>query len=295
MNNKNQTLGEKIYDVFNLIFLLFIAFICLYPMIYVLMASVSSPSLLMKHTGLLLKPLGFQTQAYTAALSNPDIVTGYINTLIYVVAGTALSDVLSVIAAYVLSRKKFPLSSFFNIVVILTMFISGGLIPGYLTIRALGMLNTRLSQILPLAISAYNVIILRTYMSQIPVSLEESARIDGANHFIVLFRIIFPLCLPVFAVVTLYYAVGNWNAWFNAMIFLNDRTKYPLQLFLREILILNESNGAAGTDTSGIEAIQISENIKYATIVISTVPILCVYPFLQKYFVKGVMVGAVKE
>lgn len=295
MNNKNQTLGEKIFDVFNLIFLLFIAFICLYPMIYVLMASVSSPSLLMKHTGLLLKPLGFQTQAYTAALSNPDIVTGYINTLIYVVAGTALSDVLSVIAAYVLSRKKFPLSSFFNIVVILTMFISGGLIPGYLTIRALGMLNTRLSQILPLAISAYNVIILRTYMSQIPVSLEESARIDGANHFIVLFRIIFPLCLPVFAVVTLYYAVGNWNAWFNAMIFLNDRTKYPLQLFLREILILNESNGAAGTDTSGIEAIQISENIKYATIVISTVPILCVYPFLQKYFVKGVMVGAVKE
>lgn len=295
MNNKNQTLGEKIFDVFNLIFLLFIAFICLYPMIYVLMASVSSPSLLMKHTGLLLKPLGFQTQAYTAALSNPDIVTGYINTLIYVVAGTALSDVLSVIAAYVLSRKKFPLSSFFNIVVILTMFISGGLIPGYLTIRALGMLNTRLSQILPLAISAYNVIILRTYMSQIPVSLEESARIDGANHFIVLFRIIFPLCLPVFAVVTLYYAVGNWNAWFNAMIFLNDRTKYPLQLFLREILILNESNGAAGTGTSGVEAIQISENIKYATIVISTVPILCVYPFLQKYFVKGVMVGAVKE
>ena len=132
-------------------------------------------------------------------------------------------------------------------------------------------------------------------MSSIPAAMEESARIDGANHFRILFNIILPLCLPVLAVVTLYYAVGNWNSWFNAMIYLNDRDKYPLQLFLREILILNETNALMNNNASGIEQVQLSENIKYATIVISTVPILCIYPFLQRYFVKGVMVGAVKE
>ena len=220
----------------------------------------------------------------------------YANTIFYVVIGTILSDVLTMMAAYVVSRKKFPLRNFFNIVLILTMFINGGLIPSYLNIQNLGLLNTRLSQILPVAISAYNVIILRTYMTSIPVSLEESARMDGASHLRVLFFIIFPLCLPVFAVITLYYAVGTWNSWFNAMIYLTDRSKYPLQLFLREILILNETDSLINSNAaSGIEQVQISETIKYATIVISTVPILCIYPFLQKYFVKGVMIGAVKE
>lgn len=296
MKRHKQSLGARIFDVCNLIFLLAVAFICLYPMIYVLMASLSSPSQLMQHSGFLLWPLGFQTEAYTAVLENSDISTGYFNTVLYVVIGTILSDILTMMAAYVLSRKKFPLRNFFNIILILTMFVNGGLIPSYLNIQNLGLLNTRLSQILPVAISAYNVIILRTYMTSIPISLEESARIDGASHLRVLFGIIFPLCLPVFAVITLYYAVGLWNSWFNAMIYLTDRDKYPLQLFLREILILNETDAMVNSNAnSGIEQVQISETIKYATIVVSTVPILCVYPFLQRYFVQGVMIGAVKE
>lgn len=296
MKTRKQSLGANIFDVCNLIFLLAVAFICLYPMIYVVMASISSPSALMQHSGLLLRPLGFHTDAYTAVLENPDIITGYINTILYVLVGTVLGDVLTLMAAYVLSRRKFPLRNFFNIILILTMFISVGLIPSYLNVQGLGLLNTRMSQVLPVAISAYNVIIMRTYMASIPVSLEESARIDGASHIRVLFSIVFPLCLSVFAVITLYYAVGLWNSWFNAMIFLTDRDKYPLQLFLREILILNETNSMINSNANnGIEQVQISEAIKYATIVVSTVPILCIYPFLQKYFVQGVMVGAVKE
>lgn len=295
MNRHKKSLGEIIFDILNVIILISIAFLCLYPMIYVLMASMSSPSELMKHSGLLLRPLGFHISAYSSVMQNPDISTGYINTLFYVFIGTGVNISLTVIAAYVLSRKKFPLRNFFNVIVVMTMFINGGLVPTYLNVQNLGLINSRLALILPTAISAYNVIILRTYMSSIPAAMEESARIDGANHFRILFSIILPLCLPVLAVVTLYYAVGNWNSWFNAMIYLNDRDKYPLQLFLREILILNETGALMNNNTSGIEQVQLSENIKYATIVISTVPILCIYPFLQRYFVKGVMVGAVKE
>lgn len=295
MYKYKQSIGGRIFDFINVIIITAITFVCLYPMVHVLMASLSSPSMLMKHEGLLLWPQGFHGAAYKAVLDNPDIYTGYMNTLIYVFAGTAVNVALTVVASYVLSRKKFPFRNFFNFIVVLTMFVNGGMVPTYLTVKNVGLIDSRLALILPTAISAYNVILMRTYMSSIPAALEESARIDGASHFRVLLSVIFPLCKPIFAVITLYYAVGNWNSWFNAMIYLNDRAKYPLQLFLREILILNETNSLMNANDSGIEQIQISENIKYATIIVSTVPILCIYPFLQKFFVKGVMIGAVKE
>ena len=181
MKIRKKSLGETIFDIFNVIILVSVAFLCLYPMIYVVMASMSSPSELMKHSGLLLKPIGFHIGAYSSVMKNPDITTGYLNTLFYVFVGTIVNVALTAVAAYVLSRKKFPLRNFFNFIVVMTMFINGGLIPTYLNVQNLGLINSRLALILPTAISAYNVIILRTYMSSIPAAMEESARIDGAN------------------------------------------------------------------------------------------------------------------
>ena len=180
------------------------------------------------------------------------------------------------------------------ILIIITMYFNGGLIPNYLNIKQLGLYDSLFSLILPGAISTFNLIIMRTAFFAVPDSLEESARLDGANHFVILFRIILPLTMPTVAVLILYYAVGHWNSWFNAMIYLKTRDKFPLQLILREILIQNDTTAmTAGSGDTG-DKLAIAETIRYATIVVATVPILCVYPFLQKYFVKGVMVGAVK-
>jgi putative aldouronate transport system permease protein len=178
--------------------------------------------------------------------------------------------------------------------IVFTMFFSGGLIPNYLLVSELGMLNTRWALIIPGAISTYNLIIMRTSFQGIPASLEESAKIDGANDFTILFRIILPLSLPIVSVMILFYGVSHWNAWFNALLYLRDRDLYPLQLVLREILITNSTDSMT-TGASDIDKALISETIKYAAIIVATVPVLFLYPFLQKYFVKGVMIGAVKE
>jgi putative aldouronate transport system permease protein len=176
--------------------------------------------------------------------------------------------------------------------IVFTMYFSGGLIPFYFTVKEMGLDGTRWALIIPTAVNAFNLIILRTGFAAIPVSLEESARIDGANDYTILFRIIMPLSLPVLSVITLYYMVGHWNAWFNAMLFVRDRKLYPLQLLLREILIQEDTNSmTVFTDKQKA----FGETIKYAVIIVSTLPILCLYPFLQKYFVKGVMIGAIKE
>jgi putative aldouronate transport system permease protein len=181
------------------------------------------------------------------------------------------------------------------IMIIITMYFNGGLIPNYFNIKELGLYNSIWSLILPGAISTFNLIILRTAFLAVPDSLEESAKLEGANHFVILFRIILPLTMPTVAVLILYYAVGHWNSWFNAMIYLKTRTKFPLQLILREILIQNDSTSmTAGMSGDTGDKLAIAETIRYATIIVATLPILCVYPFLQKYFTKGVMVGAVK-
>lgn len=221
------------------------------------------------------------------------ITTGYRNTLIYVVAGTAINLVATAIGAYVLSRRNLYFKNVLMMLIVITMFFGGGLIPTYLLINNLGMLNTIWAMLIPGMIGTFNMIIMRTAFQSVPISLEESAKIDGANDLIILFRIIIPLSMPVIAVMILWYAVGHWNSYFGALIYLRDRELFPLQLVLREILITNTTDSMM-TEASG-DRMAIADTIKYATIIVSTLPILLLYPFLQKYFVKGVLIGAIKE
>lgn len=288
-----KSVPSRLFDVFNVLLLSLITLIALYPFLYVVFVSFSNANEYVAYTGIVYKPVGFSLAAYKAVFSNKDIYTGYMNTLFYVVVGTACNVIMTSIGAYVISRKNFMWRKPITTMIVVTMFFSGGLIPNYLLIKSLGLLNSRMALIIPTVISTYNLMILKTAFFNLPDSIEEAAKIDGANDFVILFQIIFPLTLPSIAVITLYYAVGHWNSWFNAMIYLSDRDLYPLQLFLREILISNSMDNML-MDSSAAEKEQISQTIQYATIMVATVPILLLYPFLQKYFVKGVMIGAVK-
>lgn len=281
-----QTKGERVFNVFNVIFLTLLSICAFYPMYYVLMASFSQSGQLMAHSGLLLTPAGFSTSAYEVIIDNKNIWTGYGNTLFIVIIGTLVSLALTSMAAYPLSRKTFGLRNFFMMMITFTMMFSGGLIPRFLVVKDVGLYDSIWSLILPVVINTTNLIIMRTAFAAIPESLEESAKIDGANDLIIYVRIIMPLAKATLAVLALYYGVAYWNSWFTASIYLRSRDKFPLQLILREILIANENEN---TDNE-----LMSESIKYAAIIVSTVPILCAYPFLQRYFVKGVMIGAVK-
>lgn len=290
---RKRSFGDKAFDVFNTIFMLFIIVIMVYPLWYVLMASLSDSNYLASHTGVLLWPLKFTTAAYDMVFKNPNIITGYANTILIVVTGTLSSTFCTLLAAYVMSRKPFPGKKFLMIMMVVTMYFNGGIIPTYiLNNNWLHLGNNRAVLVLPLLVATYNMVILRTGLEAVPDSLEESARIDGANEFQILFRVVLPCALPALAVVLLYYAVSYWNAWFDAAIYMRDRAKYPLQLILREILIQNSTEAMMAGESGDMLAI--AESIKYATIMVATVPILCIYPFVQKYFVKGAMVGAVK-
>ena len=287
---KSRKIGGKVFDVFNYALLALVAFVTLYPFLYVIFASLSDPVQLMGNSAPLWKPLGFSLAAYKKVFSNSSIYIGYANTIFYVVVGTTVNIIMTCIAAYVLSRKQFMLRRFFTLMFIFTMYFNGGLIPNYLLIKGLHLIDNRLALILPGAISTFNLMIMITGFEGIPKSLEESARIDGAGDWTILFRIIMPLAKPTIMVILLYYAVGHWNAWFNAMIYIRDASKRPLQLFLRDILTRNQMGAMTGqTDIEDV-----GQTIKYATILVSTAPILCIYPFIQKYFVKGLTLGAVK-
>lgn len=287
------SLGEHIFRVCNTLFLSALMIVTMYPILYVAFASFSEPALMMAHKGILWKPLGFSLETYGAVFSNPMILLGYRNTLFIVIVGVALNLLLTSFAAYALSRKTLQYRKQLTLFIVFTMFFSGGLIPFYLLVRGLGITDTLWALILPTAISAFNFIIMRTSFEAVPEALEESAKIDGANDFGILFRIFLPLCKPALAVVGLYYGVSHWNSWFNAMIFLQDRSLYPLQLILREILIIGDANSMA-EGASQDEIIILGETLKYATIMVATLPIFLVYPLLQKYFVKGALIGAIK-
>lgn len=285
--------GERIFNVFNHVLMVLISLIMLYPMLHVLFASVSNPNRLAGHVGPVLFPLGFSLVSYRTVLQSPTIIAGYKITLFVVFAGTALNVLLTVICGYCLSRKTLYIRKAVTLFIAFTMFFSGGMIPTYLVVKQLGLLNTIWALILPVAMSAFNMIIMRTYFSGIPDSLEESAKVDGANDLWILWRIYLPLAMPALAVISLYYAVSHWNSWFNAMIYITKREIFPVQLQMREILILNNTdNIAAGSQ--GLGEANIAATLKFATVIITTVPILLVYPFLQRYFVKGMTVGAVK-
>ncbi|NOK61371.1 MAG: carbohydrate ABC transporter permease [Chloroflexi bacterium AL-W] len=290
-----KSAGEHLFNVFNIIFMTGLIIATLYPLLYVLFASLSDPATLAQSRGILLHPLGFTLEAYQRVFENPSISTGYRNTLFYVMAGTAINLIMTSLGAYALSRRNVMWRRQLTLLIVFTMFFSGGLIPTFLLVsRTLNMLNTPWALLVPTAINTWNLLVLKTAFESVPISLEEAARLDGANDFTILWRIVIPLSLPALAVIFLFYAVGHWNAYFHALIYLRDRELYPLQLVLREILIVNDTNSMTTGVTSG-DVADIGETIKYATIVVATLPILLLYPFLQRYFVKGVLIGAVKE
>ena len=292
-NKIKKTPGEHIFDTLNISLLVFLMLVTIYPLLHVLFASFSNPTSYALHTGFLFWPKDFSLVAYEAVADNPMIFRGYLNTFIIVFAGTFINIVMTSLGAYVLSRPLLPYKKFMNLFIMFTMFFSGGLIPSYLVNSSFGFIDNYWALLLPGAISTYNMIVMRTSFESIPISLEESALIDGANELTVLVRIILPLSMPVIAVMILFYGVAHWNSWFSAMIYLRTRSLYPLQLILREILVENDLNNMT-TNVGSLDKEPIGETIKFATIVVATVPILLVYPFLQKYFTKGVMIGAVK-
>ena len=294
-NNKiRRSVGETVFDVCNITFILFLVAITVYPLLYTVFASFSDARALLKHEGALLYPLGPVTvQGYMMTFSNPNILQGFTNTVAMVLSGTALGVVMTMMGAYVVTRKQFKLRGIMMKGILLTMFFSGGIIPTFFVVRGVGLYNNFWSMVVPSALNTYNLIILRTFFLSIPDSMEESARLDGANDLQVLFKIFLPISLPALAVITLYYAVDYWNSWYPALLYIRDRKIYPLQMFLRELLILNENVESASGKQMVSEAYT-RELVKYCTVVVSTVPILVVYPFLQKYFVKGVMIGAIK-
>lgn len=286
--------GERAFQVFNYIFLTIVMMVCLYPVWYVAMASFSNSNLLTQHTGLLFKPAGFSVDAYKKVFQNPMISKGYLNTLFILIVGVFLDLAMTSLGAYFLSRKRVMFKKPVMLFIVFTMFFSGGMIPFYINLRELHLTNTLWGLIIPFMIITSNLIILRTSFESIPESLIEAAQIDGAGHITILTTIVLPLSKAMLAVMVLYYGVSIWNSWFWASAILRNREMYPLQIILREILLSNDTSSmTAGTSAMDTEAIGMT--IKYATIMVATIPILCVYPFLQKYFTKGTMVGAVKE
>ena len=280
--------GERVFQVFNYIILGLTAFVCLYPMWHVLMASFSDSAALTAHSGLLFWPIDFSLDAYRRVLSNQNIWTGYLNTIKLLVLGVSTSMVMTILGAYVLSRKDFLLRRPIMLAITFTMFFSGGTIPTYLNIQELGLKGSLWGIILPFCIATYNMIILRTSFESLPESLLEAARIDGAGQMACLTKIVLPLSKATLAVITLYYGVAYWNSWFWASQIMESKAKMPLAVILNDILINSEMQQMDNGVTN-------MEGIKYATIIVATVPILCVYPFIQKYFAQGVMIGAVKE
>jgi putative aldouronate transport system permease protein len=293
MTHFKKTFGERLFDSLNVIFMLFMILITLYPFVFVLMASLSEPIQFLAHRGVLLSPVGFSLSSYAAVIRNPNIASGYVNTVFVVGAGTICNVIFTALGAYVLSRKNLFWRPVLTLLCIVTMYINGGLIPNYLVVRGLHLINNRWALILPGLVSTYNMIVMRTAFAGIPESLEESARMDGAGEFRILFQVVVPLALPTMAVIALFYGVSHWNSWFSAMIYLADKAKQPLQLVLRNILINAQTSELTMDDAYG-DRYAVAQTVKYATIMVATVPILLLYPFLQKYFVKGVMVGAIK-
>jgi putative aldouronate transport system permease protein len=297
---RKKAKGYWVFDVFNYMLLVIITLLCVYPVLYVIFASVSDPVQLQANKGLLYKPLGFTLEGYRMVFKDKGLLTGYVNTVFYVTVGVAVNMVATVLGAYVISRRNLLWKKAIMIMITITMFFGGGLIPWFLVVKSLGMYNNWAALVFPFAINTWNMIIMRTGFETVPVELEEAAKMDGAHEFYILLRVVLPLSKAVLAVVLLYYVVGAWNSWFPAMVFLRDRSKFPLQLLMREILIVNDTSaiqqGGAASATSGSFEVSTAfrELIKYTTIVIATLPIMFFYPFLQKYFVQGVYVGSLK-
>lgn len=288
--------SDRVFSLVIGIILTVSAILCLYPLLYVLSASISDPTAVGSGE-MVLFPIGVHFKGYAAVFENQWILTGYRNTLIYTVVGTILNVLVTFMAAYSLSRKDMYGHGPITFFMVLTMWFGGGLIPTFLVVNQLGLVNSPLVMVILGLVSVYNCIICRSFIqNSIPYELQEAARIDGANDFQIVWRIIFPLSGPVLAILALYYALGHWNSYFNALIYLDDRRLQTLQLFLREILIENsrvEISGFGDMEAM-VERTKMAQIMKYALIVVASLPMLVIYPFVQKFFVKGVMIGSVK-
>lgn len=265
-----------------------------YTLLFVLSASFSDPDLVLKGKVVLL-PKGFTLNAYAEVFKNAKIWQGYLNTIILTVVGTVVNVAMTLIAAYPLSRKDLPARNIVTLFFVFTMYFSGGLVPTYLLVRSLGIVDSVWVLVLPGAIAVYNLIVARTFFeSSIPVEIYEAADIDGCGNMAMFWRIVLPLSPAIIAILILYYAVAHWNSFFSALIYIRSAEKYPLQLILREILLMNQTEDMGTNQVGQGEKILLAESIKYSVIVVSSVPVLLMYPFVQKYFVKGVMIGAIK-
>lgn len=290
---KKKSLGAWIFDSANVLFMLALLLVTLYPMYYVFCASMSSNTYLVANPGVLFRPHGVTFGAYRMTFQHPLILSGYRNILLVLALAIPLNILMTLFCGYFMAAKSMMLKKTVVLFMMFTMFFSGGLIPGYLNIRSLGLFNSLWSLIIPGCLSLYNAIICKTAIEAIPNSLVESAYMDGANDLVILFKIVAPLIMPTTAVLLLYYGVGHWNNWFTASIYITDNQLLPIQNVLRSLLIANSDILGSG-EVVGDEYDSYAETIKYAAIIVTTVPVLCIYPFLQKYFVKGVMIGAVK-
>ncbi|MEC0176989.1 carbohydrate ABC transporter permease [Paenibacillus favisporus] len=287
--------ADQWFTLLNYAVLSIILIVVLYPLVFVVSASFSSSTAVLSGR-VWLWPVEPTLEGYRAVFKNAMVVKGFLNTMFYTVAGTGINLVLSVMAAYPLSRKDFRGRNGFMLLFVFTMMFSGGLIPSYLLVKDLGMIDTVWAMLLPTALSVWNVIIMRTYFqTTIPDELLEASQLDGCSDLRFLLRIVLPLSGPILAVIALFYAVGHWNQYFNAMIYLKRAELYPLQLVLRDILVQNEVNIDMLGDAKTAAARQgLRELLKYSLIVVTSFPLLVVYPFVQKFFVKGVMIGSLK-
>ncbi|AWP27718.1 carbohydrate ABC transporter permease [Paenibacillus glucanolyticus] len=282
----------SIFHIVNVIVLLGVVIVTLYPFLYMIAVSLSKDIFVLRGE-VWLWPKGFNLDMYKLVLNDPRIFTAYTNTILYTVIGTLVALVVTSLGAYAISKKEMVFQKFFMMLIVFTMFFSGGMIPTFLIVKDMGLMDTLWAMVLPGAVSTWNLIIMRTFFRGIPIELEESGRIDGLTDFGIFLRIVLPLSKAVLATIGLFCAVGIWNNFYQALLYLRDSDLYPLQVVLRNIVLSGQVNNSDVTSVGGDNLI-VEESLKFATIIVSTLPILLVYPFLQKYFVKGVMIGSVK-
>jgi putative aldouronate transport system permease protein len=296
MKRKNalrDTLGDKVFYAINGFFLLLVALIILYPLYFIIIASISDPDAVLGGE-VVLYPVRVTMEGFSKIMERGDVWRGYLNTIIYTGLTVILALIVTIPAGWALSRKTLPGKKAFMIYFIIPMFFGGGLIPFYNVMSGLHLINTMWAVILPAILSVWNLFMTKTFFeSSIPNGLIEAAKIDGAGQFRIFGSIVIPLSKAVIAVMALYYAVGQWNSYFNAMIFIQDETKYPLQLVLKEILIASEST-VGGSGETILQQYRLANQLKYVSVIVSSLPVLCLYPFVQKYFAQGVMIGSLK-
>jgi len=292
VNVYDRSIGSRLFDILNIVFMVFVVFATLYPLYYIAIISLSGGNAVLRGE-VRFFPVDFTLESYKLVMENASIPRSLLNSVLYTAVGTLVNLTFTALCAYPLSRPHFSGRKVFTLMVTITMLFSGGLIPLYLLVMKLGFLNTIWALVLPAAISPFNMFIMRTYFQGIPEEMYEAAIIDGANDLQILGRIVLPLAKPIMATLLLFYAVGHWNNYFDALIYLDEKSKFPIQLIMRGIVVLGRFEQTNAIDAAS-DFMIIEKTLKYATIMVSTLPILAVYPFVQKYFVKGVMIGAIK-